>query len=392
MSYSRRQLYALGEPLGECVTRREGGRVVYGGGGGGGPSSSTVYQSSIPDWLQPQTEGLIGAATQQLFNTAPATDASGKPVTTSTGQQVYNITGTPEYKPFTMNQGRYDVASQAVAGLDPLQQQAMQGAAGLQMPGQFGAATGMGLASGLGAMGAGQQYQQMATNPYAMQAYMNPYIASSLAPQLELMNRQTAIQNQQDAAKAIGQGAYGGNRNALLQSQNALNNRLAQQDLVSKGYSQAFQNAQQAQQFGANLGLQGYQAAGQQAANLANIGQQQLAAQQGIIGTQAGMGQTAQTQQQNIINQAIQNYANQQQYPLQQLNAYNALLRGYAVPGQTATTYQAAPSVASQAAGLGLAGVGLSNLAKTAGAKAGGKLDVNEGIDKLALRRAMARA
>ena len=264
----------------------------------------------------------------------------------------------------------------------------MGSAAGMQMPGQFGAATQMGFGAGIGALGAGQQYQQMATNPWSMQAYMNPYIQSSLAPQLQMMDRSMMQEQQRNAAQAIGQGAYGGNRNALLQSQTALNNQLAKQQLVGNAYNQAFQNAQQAQQFGANLGLQGYQTAGQQAANLANIGGQQLAAQQGIIGTQAGLGQQAQAQQQNIINQAIQNYANQQQYPLQQLNAYNALIRGYAVPGSTTTQYQAAPSIASQAAGLGLAGVGLSNLSK----RAGGKIDAGEGIDKLALRKAMAKA
>jgi len=34
MNYSRRQLYALGEPLGDAVTRKVGGKVIYGGGGG----------------------------------------------------------------------------------------------------------------------------------------------------------------------------------------------------------------------------------------------------------------------------------------------------------------------------------------------------------------------
>lgn len=36
MTYSRRQLYAFGETLGDSVTRKIAGRVVYGGGGGGG--------------------------------------------------------------------------------------------------------------------------------------------------------------------------------------------------------------------------------------------------------------------------------------------------------------------------------------------------------------------
>lgn len=46
MNYSRRQLYAMGEPLGEGATRREGGKIIYGGGGGGGSSSSSSDTST----------------------------------------------------------------------------------------------------------------------------------------------------------------------------------------------------------------------------------------------------------------------------------------------------------------------------------------------------------
>lgn len=52
MTYSRRQLYALGERLGECVTRREAGRLVCGGGGGGGNSTSSSA-ISYPDEIKP---------------------------------------------------------------------------------------------------------------------------------------------------------------------------------------------------------------------------------------------------------------------------------------------------------------------------------------------------
>jgi hypothetical protein len=38
-------------------------------GGGGGQTSSTVTQSNIPEWLQPQTEALLGAATTEYFET-----------------------------------------------------------------------------------------------------------------------------------------------------------------------------------------------------------------------------------------------------------------------------------------------------------------------------------
>lgn len=51
MNLTKRQLYAAGEPLGECVTRIEAGRMICGGGGGGEGSSTTVQ--NIPDELKP---------------------------------------------------------------------------------------------------------------------------------------------------------------------------------------------------------------------------------------------------------------------------------------------------------------------------------------------------
>jgi hypothetical protein len=41
------------------------------GGGGGGQTTSTVTQSNIPEWLRPQTEALLGAASQEYFETTP---------------------------------------------------------------------------------------------------------------------------------------------------------------------------------------------------------------------------------------------------------------------------------------------------------------------------------
>ena len=60
MSYSRRQLYALGETLGDSVTcNKVGGGRIYGGGGGGGgspppagPTNTTVQNTNIPDYAQ----------------------------------------------------------------------------------------------------------------------------------------------------------------------------------------------------------------------------------------------------------------------------------------------------------------------------------------------------
>lgn len=41
----RRELYAAGEPFGDCCTRREAGRIIYGGGDSASASSSDVFNT-----------------------------------------------------------------------------------------------------------------------------------------------------------------------------------------------------------------------------------------------------------------------------------------------------------------------------------------------------------
>jgi hypothetical protein len=107
-------------------------------------------------------------------------------------------------------------------------------------------------------------------------------------------------------------------------------------------------------------GLQGLGQAGQMGNQLANIGQQQLAAQQGIISTQNQMGAQMQAQEQQKINQQIQDYATQQQYPFMQLGIMNSLLRGLPMQNTTTQSYQAQPAIGQQALGLGLGALGAS--------------------------------
>lgn len=78
---SRRKLYAAGEPLGECVTRKEAGRIVYGGGGGGQSSSSMPM---IPTELKP----LATAYTDK------AIAYGNTPWQAYTGQRNADLTGT----------------------------------------------------------------------------------------------------------------------------------------------------------------------------------------------------------------------------------------------------------------------------------------------------------
>ena len=100
---------------------------------------------------------------------------------------------------------------------------------------------------------------------------------------------------------------------------------------------------------------------------MGQLGTQQLGAQQGILGLQNQFGAQQQQQQQNIINQAIQDYATAQQFPMQQLASMMALIRGTPIQTTSTQSYQAAPSPISQLSGLGtagIAGLGLYNAMK----------------------------
>jgi hypothetical protein len=292
------------------------------------------------------------------------------------------ITGMKPFTPYSQDPSNY------VAGFSPLQQQAFGNTANLQVPGQFGGASQMATQAGLGGLstagqaagiagmqaGAGNQYMQMATNPFATQAFMSPYMQNVVNVQQQQAQRQADIANQ--AMKAgFAKSGFGG-RSGIAQSQANADLMRQKQGIQATGLQNAFQQAQQAQQFGADLGLRGltgaqqgmqnvlgaYDLVGRQGANLANIGGQQLAAQKDIIGMQSQMGGQQQQQQQRVIDQAVQNYAQAQENPLNRLNAFNALLRGYAVPGQTTTSYQAAPPMMSQLAGLGMGAYGVSKM------------------------------
>jgi hypothetical protein len=108
-----------------------------------------------------------------------------------------------------------------------------------------------------------------------------------------------------------------------------------------------------------------------------------------MLNFQNQIGGQQQGQEQQYINQAIQNFANAQGAPMQAYNQYNALLRGYALPGTTQTQYQATPPLANQLAGYGTAAVGATALSNAMGKKKGGT--VSSGIADLGLYNAMNR-
>ena len=330
---------------------------------GGGPSSSTVTQTTVPEYLRPYVEEMAGQArglaqyeietgykpyygqrfagftpmqAQAFQNVADIqtpqqiTDASNMAFRTGQlgigaaqetapqlmgaaqqfGQQGANIGGqaaalAPDASGYGAQGAGYGQTA-AQIGIQGGQQAQQAGLSAQQMAGQYGAqGAGIGQqAAGMAGMGygAGQQYAQQATSPGAMQAYMSPYMQNVVDVQQREARRAADIQREQNQAIAAKQGAFGGSRQAIVEAELQRNLGTQLGDIQATGLQQAFGQAQQAQQFGAGLGLQGLQAgtqaqlAGIQGAQtgLQGVGQQIAGGQLGLAGTQAGIaGQQA---------------------------------------------------------------------------------------------------
>jgi hypothetical protein len=317
-----------------------------GGGGSGGPTTSTTNTSNLPEYVKPYVENMLQSAQTQIYND--------------------DMTSFRPYNPYSSDVNDY------VAGFSPLQQSAQQAAYGLQTPDQFGMGTEMAGMAGLGSLGlgmqaagTGSQFAQQAQDPTAMQGYMSPYMQNVVDFQKQSALRDFQVAQPMRQAQAVAKGAFGGSRQAIVDAEAQRNLNTQLQGITATGSQKAFEDAQRQQQFGAQLGLQGIQAGlqgfgqmGQSASTLGQLGGAQLGAQRDIIGLQNTMGAQQQSLEQQKINQAIQDYATAQQYPMMQLSMMNSLLRGLPMQSTTTQQYQAQPGTAQQALGLGLGALG----------------------------------
>lgn len=313
--------------------------------GGGGqqqqqPTTQTVNNVTIPEYAKPYAENLLGQA-------SALTDVNKNP-----------------YQPY---------AGQQVAGFNPLQQQAFNQIGNMQTSGQTGAASDLAASAGERAMNYGNyqpgqfnsgysnpQYQRMGigaqsvgyngpqfqsmgigygntntgqfTDPNTAASYMNPYMRNVVDFQSSEAIRDYQKTLPQEQAMAVSKGAFGGNRQAINQSemQRNLNTQLG--GIAATGASNAYNAAQQAFMADQGRSLQSQQ--GNQQAQLAAQGQglQQLLAnnQQNVTNAQQSLqaqgmnqqaGLTAQGQglQQNMAanQQNLTNAQNTSQYGLQ---------------------------------------------------------------------------
>jgi hypothetical protein len=218
---------------------------------------------------------------------------------------------------------------QFVAGLSPLQQQAISQAGGL---------------------GAYEPYLQTAaglSGPNAYQQFMSPYQQDVIDTTLQEFDVQAQKGLPQLAAQAIGAGAFGGGREGVqraeYQATSDRNRAALQAQLLQQGFGQAQQLAGQAFGQQMNLAQAAPAFASQQIAGLSTLGGLQQAQ------TQAGLA----AQQQLLQAQA--------QQPIQAAQTLGSgimgLISGY--PGQIQQTVQPTPSPLQTALSTGATLAGL---------------------------------
>ena len=288
------------------------------GGGGGQPSQTSQTQTvELPEWARPYAKETL-AKTSAL-----------------TGE---------DYKPYE---------GERIAGFDPAQTQTQQKIMGMDIAPQMGMASGVTGASGLASLGAGAQYGQMATDPGSMQAYMSPYMQNVVDIQQREAARQAGIAGTQRGGQAVRAGAFGGSRQAIMEAEAGRNLQQQLGDIQGRGLQSAYEQARQAQQFQADLGLRGAGQAAQAGQVLGQLGATQFGQEKDILQAQMGVGEQQRAMEQSKLDLGYQDFLRQQQYPYQQLGFMADMIRGVPV-GQTATSIysQPGPSPLSQMAGL----------------------------------------
>ena len=223
------------------------------------------------------------------------------------------------------------------AGASDLQNRAFQGIGSLTVPGSIGQAAGTAgnIASQAQNMGynptqftnqfnapaqsaatnftnqfqAPDQYQNTAFTSGTFggqqaQQYMNPYLQTSLNPQLAEARRQSDITAQQNNAAMTKAGAFGGGRQAILTAENQRNLGTNLANITGQGYNTAYQNAmsqynadqarnmqaqqasEQSKQFGATQGMTAAQLMAQYGMSAQQAAEQskQFGSQQGLAG------------------------------------------------------------------------------------------------------------
>jgi len=242
------------------------------------------------------------------FQTGGATDPTvGNPTGTESSLSSWAgdyVTGMLGKGQALANQDYQAYTGPLSAGQSTAQQAAFQGVGSLAVPTQQ--------------MGTFQPQQFTAQ---AAQDYMNPYIQAALDPQIEEARRQAQISRLADAGRLTRAGAYGGSRQAIMESE--LNRNLGQNlaAITGQGYQDAYTQAMN--QF--NVEQQRQQTA-QDAAN--RYGLEALA-------QQANLGAQERAIEAEGIAADIAQFEEERDFPYKQVQYQQSLLQGLPIAAQS---------------------------------------------------------
>jgi len=258
-----------------------------------------------------------------------------------------------------------------------LQQQGFAGIAGLTTPQGIGAAEQRTAQLGQ-QLGAAQyaptQFGFEGFTPAAAQQYMNPYLQSALDPQIAEARRQSEIQRVQQAGRMTQAGAFGGSRQAIMESEGARNLQQNLANITGQGYNQAYQQAaaqfqadqqrkaeaargtESSRQFGATYGLQGMQNALQAAQQQGSLAQAGQAAGLKNIEAQLGAGATQREIEAQGLTADYNRFKEERDYPYKMAQYQQSFLSGLPI---TATSYTADTSPLQNLVGQGMGLMGI---------------------------------
>jgi|694.fasta_scaffold62144_4 hypothetical protein len=343
MNLSRRQLEAFGEPLGDSVTRKEAGRIIYGGGGG----STTTSKNEIAPFMEE-------AAKESLGKARALTDTTANPYTAYTGNRI--------------------------AEFDPLQNKFFSGVESLRPSGNIGAASDIAGEASKRALGI--SYDPYQTGGFGAKAseYMDPYMQNVVDIQQREAQRTADIQGTQRGADAVKSGAFGGSRQAIMDAEAARNLSTQKGDIQARGLQESYAKGldqfnkeeamrESSRQFGEGLGLKGLESALTASGRLGELGTAGFSQEVDTLGALQKAGAQRQTQEQSKLQTDYEEYLKGKKYPYEQLEFMSNIMRGTPY-GTTSSTYTPGPSAGQQMLGLGTSLAGAYLMGPAGGAAA----------------------
>lgn len=179
-----------------------------------------------------------------------------------------------------------------------------------------------------------------------VEQYMNPYLQNSLKPQLDESRRQADISRLNDSARLTQAGAYGGSRQAIMESEGRRNLMDIQGQITGRGYDTAYTQAmgqfnadqgraldaqkatEASRQFGAGYGLDALGKAADTYKTQSQLGLAGFDAQRQGLQDQLAAGKQQQATEQAGLDAEYALWAQAQQHPYTALEFQKSMLSG----------------------------------------------------------------